>query len=74
MMKTKCFGLRPITGAASDQCNVADVGSPDAAPVVPMTSRNVSQPQRAGIKERRIEDQVGDKEACKHLGQNQLLV
>lgn len=61
MMKTKCFGLRPITVAGSDQCNAADVHapdvhapdvhSPDAAPVVPMTSRNVSQPERAEIKE-----------------------
>lgn len=66
-MKTKCFGLRPITGAGSDQSNVADVGSPDAAPLVPMTSRNVSQPQRAEIKERHVEDQGGDTEACKHV-------
>lgn len=56
MMKTKCFGLRPITVAGSDQCNAADVHAPDvhapdAAPVVPMTSRNVSQPERAEIKE-----------------------
>lgn len=57
MMNTKCFGLRPITVAGSDQCNAADVHAPDvhapdAAPVVPMTSRNVSQPERAEIKER----------------------
>lgn len=64
MTKTKCFGLRAIAAAGSDQCNAADVDSPDAAPVVPTTSRSAS---RAENKEWRIEDQGGDTEACKHV-------
>lgn len=32
-----------------------------------MTSRNVSQPERAEIKEWRVENQGGDMEACKHV-------
>lgn len=59
MMKTKCFGLRPITGAGSDQANAADVDSPDAAPVVPVTSRDVSQPECAEIQEWQLENQGG---------------
>lgn len=69
MMKTKCFGLRPITGAGSDQANAADVDSPDAAPVVPVTSRDVSQPECAEIQEWQLENQGGggDMEACNRV-------
>lgn len=54
-------------GTGSDQWNAADVDAPDAAPVVPMTSRNMCQPERAEIKGFLIEDQGSDMEACKRV-------
>lgn len=69
-MQSECFGLRSITGmflgtGQRDEANLADAASPDAAPVVAMTSHALFQPESAEIKE--TESRRSDVEACEHV-------